>query len=343
MRKMLNTLYITTAEAYLALEDRNVVVYKETETLGRFPLHTLESILYFGYKGASPALMGACAQMDINLCFFTPNGRFQARVCGETRGNVLLRKEQYRISDDESKSCRIARHMILGKVHNAHWLLQRATRDHPQRVNVEVLKATCEKLKSEMSKIKECTDLETLRGMEGVAAAQYFGVLGQLILHNEDFFAFTSRNRRPPQDPFNALLSFAYTLLQHDCIAALEAVGLDPYVGFLHRDRPGRASLALDLMEEMRGWVAERFVLTLINNRMLHEKNFCRSENRAVRLDDVGRKLMLTSWQERKRDVFQHPYLKEKIPWGLLPYAQATLLARHIRGDLDAYPPLFWK
>lgn len=343
MRKMLNTLYITTPEVYLALEDRNVVAVKDDETLGRFPLHTLESILYFGYKGASPALMGACGEMGIGLCFFTPNGRFQARVCGETRGNVLLRKEQYRISDDEARSCLIARNMIVGKVHNAHWLLQRATRDHPQRVDVEGLKRTCERLKGALPVIAACEALDTLRGLEGETAARYFGSLGQLVLQNETFFAFDSRNRRPPLDPFNAMLSFAYTLLSHDCKAALEAVGLDPYVGFLHRDRPGRASLALDLMEEMRGWVAERFVLTLINNRVIHTKHFHRSENRAVRLDKDGRKLVLAAWQERKRDEIQHPYLKEKIPWGLVPYAQATLLARHIRGDLDAYPPLLWK
>lgn len=343
MRKMLNTLYITTPEVYLALEDRNVVAIKDDETLGRFPLHTLESILYFGYKGASPALMGACAEMDIGMCFFTPNGRFQARVCGETRGNVLLRKEQYRISDDEARSCIIARNMIVGKVYNAHWLLQRATRDHPQRVDVQAISRTCEGLNAALPTMAACEALDTLRGLEGEAAARYFGVLGQLVLQNVDFFAFASRNRRPPLDPFNALLSFAYTLLSHDCKSALEAVGLDPYVGFLHRDRPGRASLALDLMEEMRGWVAERFVLTLINNRHIHPKHFHRSENKAVRLDSDGRKIVLAAWQERKRDEFQHPFLKEKIPWGLVPYAQATLLARHIRGDLDAYPPLLWK
>lgn len=343
MRKMLNTLYITTPETYLALEDRNVVVYKDEATLGRFPLHTLESILYFGYKGASPALMGACAEMDIGLCFLTPGGRFQARVCGETRGNVLLRKEQYRRSDDETKSCLIARNMILGKIHNARWILERATRDHPQRVDVEGLKRTSDGLQRSLISVADCTSLEHLRGIEGEAAARYFGVLGQLVLQNNECFAFQGRSRRPPLDPFNALLSFAYTLLSHDCKSALEAVGLDPYVGFLHRDRPGRASLALDLMEEMRGWVAERFVLTLINNRVIMPRHFERTASRAVRLDSDGRKLVLSAWQERKRDEMQHPFLKEKIPWGLVPYAQATLLARHIRGDLEAYPPLFWK
>lgn len=343
MRKMLNTLYVTTPESYLALEDQNVVVLKDEETLGRFPLHALESILYFGYKGASPSLMGACAERAIGLCFFTPNGRFLARVCGETRGNVLLRKEQYRISDSEAKSCLVARTMILGKVYNARWILERATRDHPQRVDVEKLKGVSVGLAGALDNIAACTDLEHLRGLEGEAAARYFGVLDELILQNEAFFAFTGRNRRPPTDPFNALLSFVYTLLMHDCKSALEAVGLDPFVGFMHRDRPGRASLALDLMEEMRALLADRFVLTLINNRVLSPKHFHRSENRAVRLDHDGRKAVLAAWQERKREEMMHPFLKEKIPWGLVPYAQATLLTRYIRGDLDAYPPLLWK
>lgn len=313
MRKLRNTLYIMTPECYLALEDQNVVVLKDDETLGRFPLHTLESILYFGYKGASPALLGACAQKDIGFCFFTPNGRFLARVCGETRGNVLLRKEQYRISDDEGRSCLIARNMIVGKVYNARWILERATRDHPQRVDVERLKALSDALAKALPTMAECEQLDLLRGLEGVAATQYFEGLDDLILQNKDCFAFRGRSRRPPMDPFNALLSFAYTLLMHDCKAALEGAGLDPFVGFMHRDRPGRASLALDLMEELRGPVADRFVLTLINNRIVQPKQFSRSENRAVRMDQGARRAVLTAWQERKREEIMHPYLKEKI------------------------------
>lgn len=343
MRKMLNTLYVTTPEAYLALEDHNIVVLKEDETLGRFPLHALESILYFGYKGASPALMGYCGDNNVGLCFYTPNGRFLARVCGKTHGNVLLRKAQYRISDDETESCRIARGMIIGKVYNSRWILERATRDHPQRVDVEKLKRLSAGLAATLVPLSECEQLEQLRGLEGEAASRYFDGLGDLILQNTDTFAFTNRNRRPPTDPFNALLSFAYTLLTNDCKSALEGVGLDPFVGFLHRDRPGRASLALDIMEELRGPMADRFVLTLINNKVVTPKQFHRSENRAVRMQDDARKQVLSAWQERKREEMLHPYLNEKIPWGLVPHAQALLLSRYIRGDLDAYPPLLWK
>lgn len=343
MRKLRNTLFVTTAESYLALENQNVVVLREEETLGRFPLHALESILYFGYRGVSPALLGACAEGGIGLCFFTPSGRYLASVCGETRGNVLLRKEQYRISDSETKSCLIARNMILGKVFNSRWILERATRDHPQRVNVEKLKAISSGLSGALPAIAVCEHLGQLRGLEGEAAARYFEGLGGLVLQSEAFFAFTGRNRRPPTDPFNALLSFVYTLLMHDCTAALEGVGLDPYVGFLHRDKPGRSSLALDLMEELRGILADRFVLTLINKRVVQPKQFTRSENRAVRMDPDGRRAVLAAWQERKREEIMHPFLQEKIPWGLVPHAQAMLLSRHIRGDLEAYPPFMWK
>lgn len=343
MRKMMNTLFVTTPESYIALEDKNVVVLSGDEKLGQVPLHALESIVYFGYKGASPSLMGACAEANVGLCFFTPNGRFLARVSGMVQGNVLLRKQQYRVSDDEQLSCLIARNMILGKVYNSRWILERATRDHPQRVDTEKLKRISEELSASLNPIAQCENLDALRGYEGEAASRYFDALGDLVLQNEDFFAFDRRTRRPPTDPFNALLSFVYTLLTHDCKSALEGVGLDPYVGFLHRDRPGRTSLALDLMEEMRGLMADRFVLTLINNRVVHPKQFVRGENKAVRLDPDGRKAVLAAWQERKRDEIRHPYLKEKMPWGLIPHAQAMLLARHLRGDLDVYPPFLWK
>lgn len=343
MRKLLNTLYILTPESYLSLDGENVVIQQGDKEMGRFPLHTLEMILSFSYRGASPALMGGCAKRGVGLCFFTPNGRFLARATGEERGNVLLRKAQYRLSDEPSASCRIARNFILGKIYNSRWSLERATRDHPMRVDVPALKAASSSLAGLCRDTAQCGSLESLRGVEGAAAALYFGALDQLILQNKEDFFFRERSRRPPLDRFNALLSFTYTLLANDCAAALEGVGLDPYVGFLHRDRPGRASLALDLMEELRVPLGDRFVLSLINTRAIRPKDFSLQENGTVLLSDEARRKLLSAWQERKREVITHPFLGEKLPWGLVPHIQALLLARYLRGDLEEYPPFFWK
>ncbi|MDD7174457.1 MAG: type I-C CRISPR-associated endonuclease Cas1c [Clostridiales bacterium] len=343
MRKMLNTLFVTSEDVYLALENENVVVLSGEEKRGQFPLVMLEGIVTFSYKGASPALMGACAKRGIGLSFMTHNGRFLARVCGEERGNVLLRKKQYRMSDDEAQSCRIARSMIFGKVYNSRWVLERAIRDHAMRVDAEGLKAASQALAQSLEPILEQTDLELLRGIEGQSSALYFGRINDLILNQKDVFHFEGRNRRPPMDRVNALLSFVYTLLGNDCAAALEAVGLDAYVGFLHRDRPGRISLALDLMEELRSVMADRLVLTMINTKAIRREHFVRQESGAVYLNEEGRKAVLSAWQSRKREELTHPYLKEKMVWGLVPYVQALLLARTLRGDLDAYPPFLWK
>lgn len=343
MRKLLNTLFILTPDCYLSLDGENVVIHQGEEEKGRFPLHTLEMILSFSYKGASPALMGGCAKRGVGLCFFTPNGRFLARATGEERGNVLLRKEQYRRSDDAAASCCIARGFILGKVYNSRRSLERATRDHPMRVDVPALKEASAVLSGLCREISLCEDLESLRGLEGAAASRYFGLLDQLILQNKEDFFFRERSRRPPLDRFNALLSFAYTLLANDCASALEGVGLDPYVGFLHRDRPGRTSLALDLMEELRVPLADRFVLSLVNTRSIRPQQFTLQENGAVLLSEEGRREVLSAWQNHKREVITHPYLEEKVPWGLVPHLQALLLARHLRGDLEVYPPFFWK
>lgn len=343
MRHLLNTLFVLTEDSYLSLDGENVVILCGDETKGRFPLHTLECILYFGYKGASPKLMGACAKKGIALCFLTPNGRFLARVCGEFHGNVLLRKQQYRISDDVLQSCNIAKNFIVGKVYNSRWILERATRDHPMRIDEEQMQSAIQSLAGTVKEVAACNELEVLRGLEGKAATLYFGVLENLILQNKDDFTFKTRTRRPPMDNVNAMLSFAYILLANDCAAALESVGLDAYVGFLHRDRPGRQSLALDLMEEFRGILADRFVISLINNRKIKPNHFIKQEDGAVRLTDEGRKEFLSAWQMRKKEVITHPFLKEKIPWGLAPYVQALLLSRYIRGDLDGYPPFLWK
>lgn len=343
MKQLLNTLFVTSEDIYLSLEGENVLANREKEVIARYPLHTLQTIVSFSYSGASPALMGACAQRGIGLAFCTPRGRFLARVCGESSGNVLLRREQYRIADDSQRSCEIARNMIFGKLSNGASSIQRTLRDHALRVADCGLEDAARKVKELLPLVLEVSDLEALRGLEGVGAAAYFGVFDHLLLNRKEDFFFHGRNRRPPLDRVNAMLSFAYSLLAHDCASALESVGLDAYVGFLHRDRPGRESLALDLMEELRPCMADRFVLTLVNNRVVKPEDFQVQDSGAVLLTDEGRKKFLKAWQERKRDILTHPYLNEKMSWGLIPYVQALLLARYIRGDLDAYPPFLWK
>ncbi len=343
MKKLLNTLYVTSSDNYLSLDGENIVIKKEEQEVIRLPLHNVESIVTFGYTGASPALMKACAAQNIALCFLSPNGRFQARIVGEVHGNVLLRKKQYRVSDDEQASLGIAKNMIIGKLYNSRWVIERATRDHALRVDVDKLKRASELIKNSTKMVSDCQSLEQLRGVEGESAIRYFGVMDDLILQQKEDFKFVNRSRRPPMDKVNAMLSFAYTLLANDVSSALEGVGLDPYVGFLHRDRPGRVSLALDLMEEMRPVLADRFILTLINKREVNGKGFTVKENGAVIMDDATRKAFLNAWQSRKQETLTHPYLDEKIHWGLLPHVQAMLLARHLRGDLEAYPPFLWK
>lgn len=343
MKKLLNTLYITSQDSYLSLDGENVVIFEQDQEIGRIPLHNLEAIVSFGYRGASPALMGGCAGRNISLCFLTPQGRFLARVTGSVRGNVILRKRQYEVSEDSEISLGIARNCILGKVYNSRWILERATRDHSLQVDVEKLKRASGFLQRSLTSIENCADMAQLRGFEGEAASVYFSVFDQLLLQQKKDFRFEGRNKRPPVDNVNALLSFVYTLLTNMVASALETVGLDPYVGFMHTDRPGRVSLALDLMEELRPVLADRFVLTLINRKMVTGKDFSKKEDGAVLLSDKARKNLLVEWQNKKKEVITHPYLGEKVEWGMIPYAQAMLLARYLRGDLDEYPPFFWK
>ena len=343
MRKLLNMLFVTSEDVYLTLDGENVVANRGKEVLARYPLHILSGIICFSYVGASPALMGACADRSLSLSFCTPRGKFLARVSGENNGNVLLRRTQFRIADDPAQSCRIARNMIFGKLHNARWSIERTRRDHGLRLDEKMLLDASRKIQNLLPEVLKETSLDSLRGLEGIGAAAYFGVLDEMILNQEDTFSFQNRSRRPPMDPVNAMLSFAYALLSNDCVSALESVGLDSYVGFLHRDRPGRSSLALDLMEELRPCMADRFVLTMLNNRKVKPADFVRRENGSVSMKDDARRTFLKNWQEKKRDVITHPYLGEKIPWGLVPYVQALLLARTLREDLEEYPPFLWK
>lgn len=343
MRHLLNTLFVTSEDAWLSLDGENVVVNREKAEVARFPLHNLQGIVCFSYSGASPALMGACAQRDVALTFCTPRGKFLARTSGISRGNVLLRRTQYRIADDPRKSCAIAKSMIFGKVYNARWSVERTRRDHKPRIDEEKFLSVSESLKSALPQILEAEDAQSLRALEGAAANRYFQVFDDMLLREKDVFFFHGRNRRPPLDNVNAMLSFAYSLLANDCASALESVGLDAYVGFLHTDRPGRTSLALDLMEELRPCMADRFVLTVINNRILSREDFLQEESGAVRMSDTGRQKFLKQWQLKKQETITHPYLEEKLPWGLIPYVQALLLSRYLRGDSDAYPPFLWK
>lgn len=343
MKHLLNTLYILSEDVYLSLDGENIVANRDKEVVARYPLHTLQNVVTFSYAGASPALMGACAQRQIGLAFCTPRGKLLARVCGGSAGNVLLRRAQYRAADDPAQSCQISRTMIFGKLYNARWSIERTRRDHGLRVDAERLSAASQRIRALLPQARDETSLEHLRGLEGVGANAYFGVFDEMILGDKETFSFRIRSRRPPLDAVNALLSFAYSLLAHDCASALESTGLDSYVGFLHRDRPGRTSLALDLMEELRPCMADRFVLTLINSRVFHASDFQHLESGAVLLTDTGRKTFLKNWQEKKKETLTHPYLDEKLPWGMIPYIQALLLARYLRGDLDSYPPFLWK
>lgn len=342
MKKLGNVLYVTTPKAYLSLDGENVVVKKDDQSSMRLPLHNLENVVCFNYPGVSPALMGACAERNIGLSFLKPSGRFLARVTGTVKGNLLLRKKQYELSQNKNFCVTIAAGFLLGKIANSRKVIERALRDHALLVDVPALRAVSGFLKESLRAIQVSETLEELRGLEGSAAKQYFRVFGQLILQQHEDFAFKERSRRPPRDNMNSLLSFFYTLLTYEVASALEAVGLDPYVGFLHADRPGRPSLALDLMEELRPVFADRLALSLVNRRQISGEGFTQKESGGVLMDDDTRKKVITAWQARKKDEILHPYLQERMPFGLIPHVQAMLLARYLRGDLDAYPPFFW-
>lgn len=346
VRRQLNTLYVTTDGAWLHKDGANIVMNVDGETRARLPVHMLESMVCIGRVSMSPPLMGYCAEQGITVSYLSMHGRFQARVEGPVSGNVLLRREQYRRTDDPTRCAQIVQNVLLGKLHNQRVVLGRGLRDHAEKLGDEARSALNHahmRLARIMDKVQCEASLDVLRGLEGEAAQCYFGVFDHLIRTGEPAMRFKGRSRRPPMDAVNALLSFLYTLITHDCRSALESVGLDPAVGFLHRDRPGRPSLALDLLEEFRSLLADRLALSLINLKQVTSKDFQVMDNGAVLLREDSRKIVLTAYQERKREELRHAFLDEKAPIGLFPFIQAQLLARHLRGDLDGYPPFLWK
>lgn len=338
MKKLLNTLYVTRQESYLHKERETIVIKTGNEKLAQFPILAIGNILCFGQVSVSPPLMGHCGEKGVGLSFYSEYGKFLARVQGKQSGNVLLRRMQYRWADDSEKSSSIARVMIGAKIANARSVLMRHMRNHGEN---SAMQQAIIRLADALRRCQNCTDLDNLRGIEGEAAAVYFSVFQQLI--RNDAYTFSGRERRPSRDPVNALLSWVYTLVTHDCAAALQGVGLDPYVGFLHRDRPGRVSLALDMVEEFRAGFADRFVLTLINRGEIKPSDFVTEANGAVRLNEESRKTLFTAFQTKKQEEIVHPYFQEKVALGLLPHCQAMLLARHIRGDTEYYPPFVVK
>lgn len=342
MRKLLNTLYINQDEAYLHLKGNNVAVSVDYDDIGMVPLINLENIVTFGRAGASPALISSCLEKNIGLTFMSPEGQFLGRITGTVDGNVLLRKQQYRDADDERVSLQISRNLITGKLFNQRWMIERFVREHKLSASDPFAKLGQE-FKQTIGDVRGATNLDTLRGIEGNVAHDYFALFDRFILNPGSNFQFEARTRRPPLNRVNALLSLGYALLAAECSSALAMVGLDPYVGFMHQDRPGRVSLALDLMEEMRGLMVDRLVVKMINKRIIKPTHFEIRENGAVMLTETGRKVFLTQWQSAKQEKMLHPFLKEKVAWGLVPYIQALLLARYLRKDLDEYPPLLWK
>lgn len=343
MRKHLNTLYVTTQGAYLSKEGETVVVKVDGEIRLRIPIHTIGGVVCFGNVSCSPFLMGFCAENDVAVSFLSEYGRFLARVQGPVSGNVLLRREQHRKADDLAVSAEVAKCVLTGKIANCRSVLQRALRDHADKINEDQMRTAVMRLNRHLDLLEQDCPLGTLRGIEGDSAHIYFNVFDHLIVAQKDAFQFQERNRRPPLDTVNCLLSFIYTLLMHDVRSALETVGLDPAVGFLHRDRPGRPGLALDLMEEFRPYIADRLALSLINLQQVQGKGFKKMESGAILMNDDARKTVLVAYQERKQEEITHPFLGEKVMVGMLFHIQALLMARYLRKDLDGYPPFIWK
>lgn len=341
MRRLLNTLFISTPECYLSLDGNNVVVLKDGNTLFRIPVCNLEGIVAFNYLGASPKLMQYCTENNIYISFMSPSGRFLAGVHGKIKGNVLLRKKQYLMSEDEDFSLNISKNFIIAKLYNSRYEINRSIRDNQTKMDVSRLTNASDKLKLIINKIPECKSFDDLRGIEGDSARLYFSVFNDMVIQQKNDFVFKGRTKRPPLDFINAMLSFGYSLLAHDVAAALHSVGLDPYVGFYHTDRPGRISLALDIMEEFRAVLVDRFVLTLINLKQINKSHFLQKESNSIIFTEIGRKVFLSEWQQKKQNKIYHHFIGEKIKIGLFPYVQALVLSRYLRGEINDYVPYF--
>jgi CRISPR-associated protein Cas1 len=343
MRKLLNTLHVMTQGAYLHRDGETIAIKVEDELKLRVPIHTLEGLVCWGRVLCSPPVLGLCCERGVGVSFLTEQGRFLARVNGPVSGNVLLRRQQYRMADRESDALPLVRNIVTAKIANSRVVLLRSARELADEARENLLREAGNRLSWTGLDAARAVSIDEARGHEGVAGQVYFSVFDQMINGDREAFRFAGRSRRPPLDRVNAMLSFVYALLRHDIESALETVGLDPAVGFLHTDRPGRPSLALDLMEELRAALADRLVLTLINRRQVQAAGFTTQDGGGIEMDDATRKQVVAAWQSRKQDEMEHPYLKERIPLGLVPYVQALLLARHLRGGLDAYPAFFWR
>ncbi len=346
MKTHLNTLYITTQGSYLAKQGQTVQVRVDGKALGQLPLHNLEGIVCFGRVGCSPALLGACGEQGVAVSFLTERGRFLASVRGFSHGNVLVRRRQYRLADDPAIALDVSRRIVLAKVANSRTVLLRAARDaEADAARIAELERGSSRLAASVHELRRAECLDAVRGLEGEAATHYFGAFDALLSPSAppEVFRFARRSRQPPLDPINALISFLYTLVLHDARSACEAAGLDACVGFLHADRPGKPGLALDVMEELRAYVADRLAFSLINRRQIAPEGFRRLDNGAIAMDDATRRTVLTAYQQRKRETLTHPFLGESTTVGMLPHLQALLMVRWIRGDLDAYPPFLWK
>jgi CRISPR-associated protein Cas1 len=342
MKILLNNLYITDPDAWLVRDGLNIVVKKEQDILIRVPIHNLENVICFNYRGATAPVMELCLENNVTLSFLDEYGNFKATVVGKTKGNVLLRKEQYRISDDEERSLKVSKNIIFGKIYNSRKIIMRGNREYAERLGLnDSIDYDIKYMKDIINRVNTANCLDELRGIEGEAAKIYFENLDSFILTQKEDFFMKERSKRPPLDNFNALISFIYTVLTREISSAITSVGLDSYVGFLHRDRPGRESLALDLIEELRGFLCDRLAISLINRKQINKKHFRILENNAVYLTDEGKKIVIMAWQSKKSEELIHPYLEEKIKIGLIPYVQAMLLARYIRGDIDDYPVFF--
>ncbi len=342
MKKLQNILYLTIDDAYLSKDGENVVIIKESKVLKRFPIHILDGIMCFNYTGVSPALMKFAMENNLLISFFTPEGKFCGRVIGKTNGNVLLRRRQYQIADSND-SLEFVQNIIYAKIFNSRKVLKRAIRDHRGKIDSEKLLSTIDFIDLALKNIWKTDSKDSLRAIEGNVASRYFACFDEMIVSQRDEFYFIDRNRRPPEDNTNALLSFLYSLLTYEMQSALEGVGIDSYVGFFHVDRPGRSSMALDMIEELRAYMCDRFALTMINKNIITAKDFEKKETGAVLLNDKGRAKVLENWQKRKQDEIKHPFINEKIKIGLISHVQAMLLNRYIRGDLEAYPPFLMK